>query len=791
MSRPNPNARGAPGTAPVEQHVHDAVGKENAENALSAAKTAKDAGAAKMDCFEEPTAASVERPSAVNRTSSAAAAVSVRPMHVAGPTVDQLTMKQFSNTRARALAKPFSQAALQVVDDANLFFDPEAPFAKDFQHTAAAKTAVIYVKFTDGSLLLIDKYGSTSKWTQRVSYYEEQGVSPERLWTVINYNNVPVAVDRPVCQLYSDFMNVMQTDKQLHPFQTSLFKAIRTDHGESLGLKKETVLQLLESGVQWRKNRQCQLEMLSFQNETYQRVVDQGREIAEAILEAAPKNVPRKVTSLSSWPTACAKAGKLSSKAEIMNCIVESWKDAIDVAAKPDAETAEDAFSTACTPEQKEAGRQVAFETFQEHKVEGGWLHVDTNNCIFRDDPNFDNKPIENVLIEDFGFVTQLVAMDGEIVMLVHGVEVILLHSPLSLAGDSRRVIANILRILREFAVVVLSSVSRIVQGERPLTENIEFGNAINAMFAFQTVLRDFHQDPRTAAAFFRHCMTDAGTNALLENDLPKVKDPLDCDCPVARRAREGKEEQSALASRPLDWDMLFRARALCTKVVPSPGTGQAPHVTDEQMTELCFQIQSLFTDGGVAPDSKACARWKAFLENDIRPNSRLHNRLQQTRQSFLKNSGNQSKGRIGNSVERVQSNSEVLKQCKQERGPNGERPSAPFWIRAKAGKKGETMPQWTTQSTCGTVELEDCPIMVAFAFQGLVENPKERPREGTTKRQRVEQENDLSVVKVLNKKAGKRLKDVTGQHELLLVKLVHKEDAQPNQKPAAMRKRV
>lgn len=351
-----------------------------------------------------------------------------------------------------------------------------------------------------------------------MTYYGEQGVSPERLWMVINYDNVPPAVDRSICQLYRNFMDVLQTDKQLHPFQTSIFKAIRTDHGESLGLKKETVLQLLESGVQWRKNRQCQFEMLSFQNETYQRAVDRAREIAETILEAAPKNVPRKVTGLSSWPTAYDKVGKMSSNAEIMNCLVEFWKNTIDVPAKPDAETVEDAFSTAYyTQEQKEEGRQVAFETFQEHKVKGGWLYVDTNNYI------------EDVLVKDFDFSKQLVAMDGEIVMLVYyGVAVILLHKPLSIASDSRRVIVNALRIQREFTVVVLSNVSRIIQGEGPLTENIEFGNAINAMFAFQMVLRDCHQDPRTAAAFFRHFITDAETNALLENDLPKVNDPLE-----------------------------------------------------------------------------------------------------------------------------------------------------------------------------------------------------------------------------------------------------------------------
>lgn len=79
---------------------------------------------------------------------------------------------------------------------------------------------------------------------------------------------------------------------------------------------------------------------------------------------------------------------------------------------------------------------------------------------------------------------------------------------------------------------------------------------------------------------------------------------------------------------------------------------------------------------------------------------------------------------------------------------------------------------------------------MEAFSFQGLVERLKERPREETTQRRRAAVVEDLSVVKVLNKRSGKRLQDFTGQHEPFLVKLVTKEDAQPKKK-ATKRKRV
>lgn len=103
------------------------------------------------------------------------------------------------------------------------------------------------------------------------------------------------------------------------------------------------------------------------------------------------------------------------------------------------------------------------------------------------------------------------------------GTTAILLHYPLCVAGDSRRLKDGPqLRAKRGFTVAVLCNVVRYLQRRDLLSKEDDFENPIHAMLAFQIVSQGFHMPLKVAAAFYREFVTPLDVEALWENNLAK-----------------------------------------------------------------------------------------------------------------------------------------------------------------------------------------------------------------------------------------------------------------------------
>jgi len=631
------------------------------------------------------------------------------------------------NRNARSVAKkPMEKATVAVrkhIEDPDGFFSEQLASLP----LCVAVSGIYYAVIKKRNGTEERKIGYAMNMTNRKKRTEENENVQEVLLfkRILNVDMLDEPADRGVRAVWSETLDALKTSKEVHPFQRSLFKAIRDEEGDRLGLRKLLSLQIIESQLQIEKGLSSPQEFLAFDEKAYDKAFSlmelYGGQISELLsgISAHGGSSQIYLRALSSWKT--GYVNNLSNNIEATKFLVGdgNWKDTLDFPVFPNPKNVEEGFSTDYTDEEKEGGRQVAFNELKGLKRQNhGLLLMDTNNLIFRDDPNSGVKSTEEVL-EQFGFKKVRSFLGSEISLFFCGKKhAVLLHKPLCIAGDSRAFISMEKRALRGLSLAILGHATRAICGTKPIAKEDIVANPIHAMFAFSITRRCFHTNLPISAAFWRKYIMPEGPNALVQNNLQKH--PSSPDYPIALRLRTaykmraaGKEVKGS--DRPVELDLTNYARSLISKV------GSNSREDIEGLYSSLHQLLAKSKAGDGYPVDM-CSRWGVVKRNCIegtglhsiicdRPTKNLGNRL-----------GGPSK-RVTNAG--LHQHNYTLGQLVSECKPSDEEPGRPFWVLKETAKGGRPpLPVPGDESECSYGEFPgDYPVFLDLAFAGIFAN--------------------------------------------------------------------
>lgn len=263
------------------------------------------------------------------------------------------------------------------------------------------------------------------------------------------------------------------------------------------------------------------------------------------------------------------------------------------------------------------------------------------------EDPLFSANELKTKLERDYKFDLKKTIFGGELYVFVHPETggVVLLHSALSKAGDSREkgvngdfTIPMEQMCLRSMTAAVIQGVMRRFMQKSKLPRDAPFENILLAYYNQEATVLGWHQSRRIAACAFRDRITPETVNAFKKSRLAKSSN--DEDCPLFRNLRSvyyGNIDRckDLMSDRPVDRFVIDRAvNVLSFAEDPS------------KLTSTVTTINKIFGND----DNLRNKRWEMLFDRFEVPTSpackKLLRQIRATRDSMLKNLSNREERR-------------------------------------------------------------------------------------------------------------------------------------------------
>ena len=124
--------------------------------------------------------------------------------------------------------------------------------------------AVVYANKMDARQSAITKIGSTGGFKDRIAFYKKDSSAGSNLYhmCVMDFDNLGEVFYEQCEVLYDKVMKEMCENDKLSSFHRRLFRAIHEEEGWKLGGKKNTMLQMLECGLQLQHHQSAPAEFL-------------------------------------------------------------------------------------------------------------------------------------------------------------------------------------------------------------------------------------------------------------------------------------------------------------------------------------------------------------------------------------------------------------------------------------------------------------------------------------------------------------------------------------------------
>ncbi|KAG7363940.1 hypothetical protein IV203_037142 [Nitzschia inconspicua] len=638
---------------------------------------------------------------------------------------------------ARKIIKPYCEESATIIKEENFFESTFGKFAEHIKRRTMTRNSGVYcILSTSGKSIL--KIGSTKSFRQRYQYYHERyDIEDWRFFIMVDFSNTNETVDRRMNQVYVKMMEKLNQSNKLHPFQRFLVNTLMERGGDRLGAKETIWIQMIEIGLQYELGLAVFSEFAMFSRrvaqELYLTTSKQAQHVMRylSVLHTKARNgetIP--LQALCSWMSGVAY---LSSKIETTQCILgehfrDQFKDTLPFPPVANPRTTHDCFDTSkYTDSQKENGRLVFFQTVTDFlDMDCGIMFMDSNKLILDNDPNC-RRSAHDFLTERFKFNHIETILDGEIALYLDASQLhaVVLHKPVCVASDSRKIISHKLRWKRAISVATMCNIGRLVRGEHVLSPEDRFSNPIHAMLAFHVIIRGYHSGHRQAAAFFRDFVTPESINAVLYNGLSKTAE----HDPVAGRLRlkytiaRGRAIVDKLDNgekvRRQDFSIMEQGRSIVNQASPVEST--------PPLREVVEKLKSLFHSYA----SLQSGNFRNFVENHLSPE--LKDQLLQVYDVSTANAGNRTTGpsKAATKVQIASNDGSVAELLKTHAPQDGKLDGERFWIRDKQDLVAH--PANGTPSTDPSILFPDGKIVYDdLCLEGLRERFKKRIRQGT-----------------------------------------------------------
>lgn len=459
------------------------------------------------------------------------------------------------------------------------------------------------------------------------------------------------------------------------------------------------------------------------------RIYRRIREDMEVVLKALDIRMPHDgieffLQALCSWKTGapddCYSSEIMTVQGVLGEVHKENWEDAIPVAAVVKAVGGKEIFCENYIPEERASGRYRSFDLFSRlfsDPTRPGIVFADTNEVIFEDDDASPWKNIHDFIKHHWGKDLNLVLnLRDEIWVYKHKCHphAILVHRPLCVASSSLETISMEQRVNRGLTAGVLCNVQRFCNGLEPLSDDVEYGNIVHAMAAFQVYKEGFHGGLRQAVAVFRHfCRLDNSVNPLTMNRLGKTEGPVPMTLRETNTIQKRKEDRNRTTND--DHKVVEQARRLICNNPNLQGKCASEEAVREIIGPVVDKIIALFQKDN-SPDLVK-TRLDSLKEHQFEEDSFFSGLIDEHWENHRENSGNSTAAGISN--QQITTNNFNVDAWIGEFAPkDGGTKGRTFWIKMGGSQREDRQIKWAENKEKRWT-LVDFPGPCKDIFQG------------------------------------------------------------------------
>ena len=552
-----------------------------------------------------------------------------------------------------------AKEVLAIVKKHHLIFCPTGEFLNDFQFSVGYTKHMVYAKFIrdkESSERVLQKIGCTRNILVR--YSDQVRHSDTSLCIeLLRLDEITDIVDKECGTVWDNLLEKIRSNGAAPQAIRCLVDIIAKRGGNALGFKHNGILQLIEIGAQLEWGVDVVGELFACDEKVIAERMEHTKDAIQRVLPLLHNYRNKPVDAMNSWPTG-ARDTNISSKIASLEHIVGggNWRDAFAVPVFENAVTTQQIFCNEYSPTQCQEAALAVEMYIGGAKTESRVRLLDTNK-----DPLYPNGGLFKKLMADEDFMAVATIHGGEIVIFQsrNQASIIMLHRPLGLAADSRKIIRLEKSIQRFMTIFILENLVRYIQGDDPMASFREWNNAIMAASIFEMTTRSFHLSKYIATAAARDCLTPDNIYACIQNQLSKTAGEHVPTSRLARRAYKvdvmtmmtmttmtvpnndmEQEHCETVTAHKFDFKDKFARRPVASFIIR-----QAQRILNFSNTESIGRhvkaVQDLFLGGNVNPVT-VNKRWEYLLRNKLVPHSTLHRLVTTERNKFIKvNGGN------------------------------------------------------------------------------------------------------------------------------------------------------